>query len=186
MPASASGSRTARSLPPLGQPVDVSIELPRIRIDPLRARDEELERRRRLDVFDADREDRLLLAHGALDLTRDEDRLVARVREHEDQAARALDAPDDLVAIGASRPHIAWRDPAFEAARFEAVCDLLRGLLVGLCIADEGRVGVGACCPFGSQGRSFLDLCPPIMASRWAVSIAARAVRSPPCPVDAP
>lgn len=107
--------------------------------DPLRARNEKFERGRRHDVLDANGEDGLILADRPLDLPRDEARAVARFRQHEDERTRPLEAPDDLVAIGAARPHVARRNPALEASLLEGIRDLLRLLPIGLRVADEGR-----------------------------------------------
>ncbi len=48
-------------------------------------------------------------------------------------------SPDDLVAVRAPGPHVAGRDPALEAALLQRSDDLLRSLLVGFGVADEGR-----------------------------------------------
>jgi hypothetical protein len=83
--------------------------------------------------------DRLLLAHGALELARDEGRVVRGLRQHEHEGPGAFDAPDDLVAVRAPGLHIARRYPASEAAGFEPLGNGLGFLRVSLGVADEGR-----------------------------------------------
>ncbi len=59
-------------------------------------------------------------------------------REHQDEGARRLDTPDDLVAEITPGLHVTRRDPAFDAVSLKRGGDV-RGLLgVGLGMADEG------------------------------------------------
>lgn len=74
-----------------------------------------------------------------LDLAGDEVRAVRRLGQHENERLGALDAPDDLIAVGAPRLHIARRDPALEPALLQGGGNLLRLLGVGLGVADKGR-----------------------------------------------
>jgi hypothetical protein len=68
---------------------------------------------RRLDILDADGNDRLLLADRPLKFARHEVQLVARARQNENERRRRLDAAYDLIAVGCAELHVAWRDPAF-------------------------------------------------------------------------
>jgi hypothetical protein len=77
----------------------------------LRAGDKQLERRRGLDILDADGEDRFVLADRPLNFAGDESRLVARGGEDQDKAARFLNASDDLVAVGATGGYATRRNP---------------------------------------------------------------------------
>jgi hypothetical protein len=76
----------------LRQLADMRPELSGKGIDPLRARDEQLERRRGLDIGEPNDENRLLLADGALDLAGDEGRAVGALRQHQTNAL-ALSMP---------------------------------------------------------------------------------------------
>jgi hypothetical protein len=62
---------------------------------------------RRLDILDAHGDDRLLLADRPFDLARHEVGLVARARQNENEGRGSLDAPDDLIAVGGARLHVA-------------------------------------------------------------------------------
>jgi hypothetical protein len=95
----------------------------------------------------------LVLAHGALDLARDETRVVARARQHKNEGLRPLDALDDQVAVGAARAHIARRDPAFEVVLFQLIGDFLRLLEIVLGVADKRRESGRL---FGREGRRLL------------------------------
>ena len=105
----------------LGQPADMRREPTREGIDPLRARDEQLERRRRARTS-ARRTTKigfcLLTARSTSRATKSEPFDAFDSTRHE--RLGALDAPDDLVAVGAPRLHVARRDPAFEPALLEA------------------------------------------------------------------
>src|SRR5581483_696156 len=140
-------------------------------VDPLRARNEQLERGRRLYILDADGKDRFPLADRTLDLARNERRLVARFREDEDEAARLLDTADDLVAVTLAGPYVARRDPAFEAPLLQRGRNLLRALLVGSGMADKGDKALSvAGLPF-RKGRLLVHA-PIVLTSHLTASIA--------------
>src|SRR5262249_40902330 len=82
-------------------------------------------------------DDRLLLADRPLDLARHEVRLVARVRQHENEGRGGLDASDDLIAVSRAWLHVARRDPAIDAALLEADSDPVGLLRVGLGVGNE-------------------------------------------------
>ena len=130
-------------------------------IDPLARRQFVGEGVARLDIFDAQREHRDVVAAGERQLLLDLVGIVGGVREHQHHRPRLPQRAHDRFLVILTRRYVAAGNPAAGRAAFERHTERQRLLAVGGCVADKnGRIG--SIRSFGSLDRTIHEM-PP----RW-------------------
>ena len=126
-----------------GERLQVWLERGSDRVQPVHRADVVLERARRRDVLDADRDDGEALRDRAVDFPLDVGRRVRMRREDEHHHPALVDPVDDRLAVVGPVGDVPRGDPAGDPVSLERGAQRIRRGLVLARVADEDVVGHG-------------------------------------------